>query len=56
MGSKMQSQPSTAANLSALYEEDFFEWTQRNAELLRAGHVQHIAAAILDPDLRPRIQ
>jgi hypothetical protein len=46
----MQSQP-IIADLSGLYNEDFFEWTRRNAELLRAGHVrqsdiQHIAEEI----------
>jgi Domain of unknown function DUF29 len=25
------------ADLSSLYDEDFFEWTQRSAEMLRAG-------------------
>jgi len=38
---------------SDLYEEDFFEWTRRNAELLRAGQLQqadieHIAEEIED--------
>jgi Domain of unknown function DUF29 len=27
----------TTADLSSLYDEDFFEWTQRSAEMLRAG-------------------
>jgi hypothetical protein len=49
----MQPEPATAADLSGLYDEDFFEWTQRNAELLRAGQVrasdiQHIAEEIED--------
>lgn len=50
----MQSQrASTAANLSGLYDEDFFEWTRRNAELLRSGHldqadIAHIAEEIED--------
>jgi len=49
----MQSQRATAADLSGLYDEDFFEWTRRNAELLRAGQVrvsdvEHIAEAIED--------
>jgi hypothetical protein len=48
----MQSQ-TASSDLSGLYDEDFFEWTQRNAELLRAGHVResdipHIAEAIED--------
>jgi hypothetical protein len=48
----MQSQPATT-DLSGLYDGDFFEWTRRNAELLRAGQVrqsdiQHIAEAIED--------
>jgi hypothetical protein len=52
MGHKMQSQPATS-DLSGLYDEDFFEWTQRNAELLRAGQVrqsdvEHIAKEIED--------
>ena len=38
---------------SSLYEEDFFKWTRRNAELLRAGQLQqadieHIAEEIED--------
>jgi hypothetical protein len=48
----MQSQRhSTIADLSALYDEDFFEWTRRSAELLRAGQldqadIEHIAEEI----------
>jgi hypothetical protein len=50
----MQSpRPSTTADLSGLYDEDFFEWTRRSAELLRAGQfeqadIEHIAAEIED--------
>jgi len=38
---------------SGLYDEDFFEWTRRSAELLRAGRfeqadVEHIAEEIED--------
>ena len=49
----MQSQRATSADLSGLYDEDFFECTRRNAELLRAGQVRasdilHIAEAIED--------
>ena len=34
----MQSQlDKTAADLAGLYDEDFFEWTRVNGELLRAG-------------------
>jgi len=49
----MQSQRTTTADLSGLYDEDFFEWTRRNAELLRAGQVRasdirHIAEEIED--------
>jgi hypothetical protein len=49
----MPSEPATTADLSGLYDEDFFEWTRRNAELLRAGQVrasdiQHIAEEIED--------
>ena len=49
----MQSQQTASADLSGLYDEDFFEWTQRNAQLLRAGNVRasdirHIADAIED--------
>ncbi len=44
---------STIASLSGLYDEDFFEWTRRNAELLRAGQleqadIEHIADEIED--------
>jgi len=44
-------QASTTADLAALYDEDFFAWTERNAELLRSGHVSdadiaHIAEEI----------
>jgi hypothetical protein len=47
----MQSQPATTADLAGLYDEDFLEWTRRNAELLRAGQVrqsdiEHIAEEI----------
>jgi hypothetical protein len=43
--------PGAAADLSGLYDEDFFEWTGRNAQLLREGKVResdiaHIAAEI----------
>ena len=53
MGSEMQSQRAAAADLSGLYDEDFFEWTERSAQLLRAGEVResdirHIADAIED--------
>src|SRR5580658_6058032 len=50
----MQSQrQSTLADLSGLYDEDFFEWTRRSAELLRAGRldqadIEHIAEEIED--------
>jgi hypothetical protein len=49
----MQSQRATTADLSGLYDEDFFEWTRRNAQLLRAGQVRasdipHIAEEIED--------
>ncbi|MGA2590906.1 MAG: DUF29 domain-containing protein [Bryobacteraceae bacterium] len=50
----MQSQlDKTAADRSSLYDEDFFEWTRRNAELLRAGQLDqadigHIAEEIED--------
>ena len=49
----MQSQPATAADLSGLYGEDFFEWTRRNAQLLRASRfdqadMEHIAEAVED--------
>jgi hypothetical protein len=45
----MESQKMT----SSLYDQDFFEWTRRNAELLRAGRLQqadieHIAEEIED--------
>jgi hypothetical protein len=53
MGNKMQSPSATPADLSGLYDADFFEWTRRNAELLRAGKVRqsdigHIAEEIED--------
>jgi len=43
----------TLADLSGLYDEDFFEWTRRTAELLRAGQleqadIEHIAEEIED--------
>jgi hypothetical protein len=50
----MQSQrQSTLADLSVLYDEDFFAWTRRSAELLRAGQfaqadIEHIAEEIED--------
>jgi hypothetical protein len=50
----MQSQrQSTLADLSSLYDEDFFEWTRRSAELLRAGQfeqadIEHVAEEIED--------
>jgi len=50
----MQSQlDKTAADLAGLYDEDFFEWTRRSAELLRAGRfdqadIEHIAEEIED--------
>jgi len=49
----MPSQRATTADLSGLYDEDFFEWTRRNAQLLPAGQVrqsdiQHIAEEIED--------
>jgi hypothetical protein len=49
----MPSEQAISADLAALYDEDFFEWTRRNAELLRAGQVrqsdiQHIAEEIED--------
>jgi hypothetical protein len=50
----MQSQLDKAeAGISGLYDEDFFEWTRRNAELLRAGRleqadIEHIAEEIED--------
>jgi len=47
----MQSQRTTTADLSGLYDEDFFEWTRRSAELLRAGQfeqadIEHVAEEI----------
>jgi len=41
------------SNLAELYDEDFFEWTRRSAELLRAGRfdqadITHIAEEIED--------
>jgi hypothetical protein len=49
----MPSQRANSADLSGLYDEDFFQWTQRSAELLRAGQVresdiEHIAEEIED--------
>jgi len=50
----MQSQlDKIATDLSSLYDEDFFEWTRRSAELLRAGRyehadIEHIAEEIED--------
>jgi hypothetical protein len=50
----MQSQLDKATvDETGLYNEDFFEWTRRNAELLRAGcfdqaDVEHIAEEIED--------
>jgi hypothetical protein len=49
----MQSQSATTAELSRLYDKDFFEWTRRNAQLLRAGKVrqsdiEHVAEKIED--------
>ena len=50
----MQSQLDKAAlDLAGLYDEDFFEWTSRNAALLRAGRfdradIEHIAEEIED--------
>jgi hypothetical protein len=32
---------SSVANRASLYDEDFYEWTRHNAELLRAGRLQH---------------
>jgi len=45
--------PAAPANTKDLYDQDFFEWTARNAELLRAGRVDeadlgHIAEEIED--------
>jgi hypothetical protein len=50
----MQSQLDKAeAGIGGLYDEDFFEWTRRNAELLRLGRlgqadIEHIAEEIED--------
>jgi Domain of unknown function DUF29 len=49
----MQLQRTTSADLSGLYDEDFFTWTERNAQLLRSGRVResdvrHIADALED--------
>jgi hypothetical protein len=49
----MPSEQAASADLSGLYDEDFFEWTRRNAQLLRAGRVRasdirHIAEEIED--------
>jgi len=50
----MQSQlDKTEVGTGGLYDEDFFEWTRRNAELLRAGRfehadIEHIAEEIED--------
>ena len=50
----MQSQlDKTESGIGGLYDEDFFEWTRRNAELLRAGRfeqadIEHIAEEIED--------
>jgi Domain of unknown function DUF29 len=43
----------STADPAGLYDEDFFEWTRRNAELLRAGRldqadIAHIAEEIED--------
>jgi hypothetical protein len=43
----------TAFDRSGLYDEDFFEWTQVNGELLRAGlfdqaDIEHVAEEIED--------
>jgi hypothetical protein len=62
VGSKVNGTPSyteavktSALDVSAkeLYEQDFFQWTKRNAELLRSGRVseadlEHIAEEIED--------
>ena len=53
MGCKMQSQRTNTAGLAGHYDEDFFEWTRCNAQVLRAGNVrasdiQRIAEAIED--------
>jgi len=53
-GDKMKvQQAGTVADLSGLYDEDFFEWTRRNAELLRSGQLDqadigHIGEEIED--------
>jgi hypothetical protein len=63
----MQSQRTATADLSGLYDEDFFEWTRRSADLLRAGRfdeadIEHIAEEIEDmgkrdlKELNSRIQ
>lgn len=49
----MQSQLDKTGDLVGLYDEDFFEWTRRSAELLRAGRfdqadIEHIAEEIED--------
>src|ERR1035437_6028081 len=49
----MQWQRATTADRAGLYDEDFFEWPRRNAELLRTGQVrasdiEHIAEEIED--------
>jgi hypothetical protein len=43
----------TAADLAGLYDEDFYEWTRVNGEMLRAGRfdradIEHIAEEIED--------
>ena len=43
----------TVANVASLYDEDFFVWTQRTAEVLRAGRfdevdIEHAAEEIED--------
>jgi uncharacterized protein DUF29 len=43
----------TESGIGGLYDEDFFEWTSRNAALLRAGRlgqadIEHIAEEIED--------
>jgi hypothetical protein len=54
----MQSQlDQTAVGQSGLYDEDFFEWTRVNGELLRAGRfdqadIEHIAEEIEDMGIR----
>jgi len=47
------------SNLAELYDEDFYEWTRRSAELLRAGRfeqadITHIAEEIEDMGKRDR--